>query len=524
MGFTKLQLNEKLLQGILDTGFLSCMPVQTETLSRTLQGKDVYVQSQTGTGKTAAFLVSIFQILLHDEHLVHRRALIIAPTRELAIQIEAEARLLGRHLPFTIGCFYGGVKYASQEKLLSQGVDIVVGTPGRLIDFNQQGKLNFRDVGILVIDEADRLFDMGFLPDIRRMLRKMPPATERRTMLFSATLDYRVRELAWEHMNDPVEIELAPENKTVDQVTQLLYHVAREEKLPLLLGILKQENPNNALIFTNTKHAAVEIAKRLEHNGYPCQFIMGDLPQSMRLQIMEDVKTEKVRFLVATEVAARGLHIDDLAMVINYDLPANGENYVHRIGRTARAGKKGLAISLACDRYVYTLEAIEAYLGYKIPIAWAEDTLYQADTSAGVRFERDKYLRQDKRGPKSRTEPRPARSERTRRKTTPPAQSPPPAAQPAASKKRARRRPAPAEKTRPAAAEAPLPRSAPAHARRPQSEKKSLAAMSDQERIEYYRRKYGEQFGAPAEPAPAPAPPAPKPSLLKKLLSLFTRA
>lgn len=386
MKFEELNLNKDLLNGIIDTGYIECMPVQEETLASTLKGRDVCVQSQTGTGKTAAFLITIFQLFIDDQALKGKKALIIVPTRELAVQIENEARQIGRRLKFSMGSFYGGVGYTEQEQMLVDKVDIIIGTPGRLLDFGEQRKLNFKDIGILIIDEADRLFDMGFLPDIRRMIKQMLPSTERKTMLFSATLNTRVRTLAWEYMNNPVEIEMNPEQITVDNIHQELYHVGKDEKMKLLLGILKKENPENALIFTNMKKTAHEVSKRLELNGYKCQYIMGDLPQSKRLKIIEGVKAGKIKFLVATEVAARGLHIDDLELVLNYDLPEDCENYVHRIGRTARAGKSGKAISLACEKYVYNLEAIEAFTKNKIPVSWADESLYVEDKSQGMHF------------------------------------------------------------------------------------------------------------------------------------------
>ena len=387
MKFTDRALHENIYKGIKKAGFSDCLPVQIQTFEQALDNnKDVCVQSQTGSGKTAAFLIPVFQLLLTHDSFKKKKALIVAPTRELAIQITKEAELLGSFLDLRVGCFYGGDGFTKQEALLKKGVDIIVGTPGRLLDFSQQGKIDLKQIGILIIDEADRLFDMGFLPDIRRMLRKMPPYNKRRTMLFSATLDSRVKELAWEHMHDPVEIEITPEQVTVESVSQELYHVEQTEKMRLLLGILKKEKPENVLIFTNTKHMAFEVSQRLIRNGFDCQYIMGDLPQKKRLHVIEGIKSGKMKYLVATEVAARGLHIDDLDLVINYDLPAERESYVHRIGRTARAGKSGKAITLACEQYVYGLEAIEAYTDMKIPVVWADETMLEKDMSEGMTF------------------------------------------------------------------------------------------------------------------------------------------
>lgn len=387
MKFTELKLDKNLMKGIEEAGFSTLMPVQQETFVYSLKGNDVNVQSQTGTGKTAAFLITIFQHYLDDSVKKPKKALILTPTRELAVQIEKDAKLLGKYLDFTIGSFYGGVGYHQQERMLQKDVNIIIGTPGRLLDFNGKGKLDFRQIGYLVIDEADRMFDMGFYPDIARILRNSPPREKRQTMLFSATLDVNTRRIARELMNRPFKVEIMPEQVTVDKISQRLYHVARKEKLNLMLGIMKKEMPNNALIFTNTKHAAAQVAKHLEYNGYKCLHLSGDLPQNKRLQVIESFKDGKLPFLVATDVAARGLHIEGLEMIFNYDLPGDCENYVHRIGRTARAGKSGIAVSLACEDYVYNLEAIENFLGIKIPIAYAEDTLFEDSKSEGMVFD-----------------------------------------------------------------------------------------------------------------------------------------
>jgi ATP-dependent RNA helicase RhlB len=350
MTFDELNLDERLMRAIGDLGFTTCTDVQAETFAHTLGGRDVAVQSQTGTGKTAAFLISIFHLWLTDEKYRNSKALVVAPTRELAVQIERDAKALGKYLPFKTACFYGGVGYVAQEKALSEGVDLIIGTPGRLLDFNQSRKIDFHELGILVIDEADRLFDMGFYPDIRKIMRRARPREERITMLYSATLSVSVRNISWQFMNNPAEIEIAPEQMTVDKVDQVLYHISKDEKFSLLLGVLRQEDPENALIFCNTKRMTEIVAKRLALNGYSCEFIMGDLPQKKRIRIIDNLKSGELRMLCATDVAARGLHVDDLDMVINYDLPEDPEAYVHRIGRTARAGKTGKAVSLACER------------------------------------------------------------------------------------------------------------------------------------------------------------------------------
>jgi ATP-dependent RNA helicase RhlB len=384
MTFDEYDFHDKLKAGIKDLGFVEPTPVQAETFQLIAQGKDIEAQSQTGTGKTAAFLISGFQLMMTDPKFQGRRMLVIAPTRELADQIEKEAQAVGKYLNFRIGAFYGGVGYGPQEKLISTGVDVIIGTPGRLLDFVGQGKLDFKDVGVLIIDEADRLFDMGFYPDLRQMLRTMSSPEDRRTMLFSATLSSNVMNLAWEYLKDPGQIVIEPEHITVDKITQELYHVSSEEKFGLLLGVMKKENPKTSIIFCNTKHTAVRVAKRLELNGYETEFIMGDMPQAKRLKIIDDMKAGKTPVLVATDVAARGLHINGLDLVVNYDLPTEAENYVHRIGRTARAGHTGKAVSLACEKYVYGLKAIEEYAGIKIPVLWVSEEDQVPDKSKGV--------------------------------------------------------------------------------------------------------------------------------------------
>jgi ATP-dependent RNA helicase RhlB len=467
----------------------------------TLKGRDAYVQSQTGTGKTAAFLITIFQSFLEkNDPQKKKKALIVAPTRELAIQIEKEAKILGHYLDFKIGCFYGGVGYNTQERLLKEDVEIIVGTPGRLLDFNQKRKLDFKRINIMVIDEADRMFDMGFLPDIRKILDSVSRGSVGQAMLFSATLDATTRSIAWEYMKKPVKIEIMPEQVTVDKITQMLYHVGEREKMNLMLGILEKELPRNALIFTNMKHEADRIARHLEHNGYKCQHISGDLPQSKRLRVINHFKSGKLPFLVATDVAARGLHIDDLELIINYDLPGDCENYVHRIGRTARAGKSGKAISLACEKYVYNLEAIEDFIGMKIPVAYADDNLYREDKAEGMNFRQP--MRRSRGGRGKKPHGKSSRSKQRSRK-------------PAAADKTA-----PATK-KPAKAESKKrPHKEPANFRHPSKKKtkrkQKTATLED--RLEYYKKKYGDNFKVKkATEVPG------KPSLIKKISGFFKK-
>jgi ATP-dependent RNA helicase RhlB len=387
MEFEELSLHPDLQRGITEAGYITCMPVQEQVLANAFGGQDLYVQSQTGTGKTAAFLVVIFQRLLTEDLLAGKKAIIMVPTRELAVQVEEEAKLLGKYLPFKVGSFYGGVGYAQQIQLLRENAQILVGTPGRVLDLNKSGRMNLMDIAFLVLDEADRMFDMGFYPDLRKLIKVVPPADRRQTMLFSATLNAWVKNLAWEYTKSPHEIEIQPETVTVEEVEQFLYHVPSEDKMRLLLGILEREKPESAIIFCNTKRYTEIVAKRLRLNGYNCEFIIGDLPQVKRLKVIEDVKAGKIRYLAATDVAARGLDIEGLAMVINYDLPVESENYVHRIGRTARAGKTGKAITLASEQDVYELPDIERYIGKKIPSEIAAEELYaMEDKSSGLRI------------------------------------------------------------------------------------------------------------------------------------------
>ncbi|MBI4799992.1 MAG: DEAD/DEAH box helicase [Desulfarculus sp.] len=346
-----------------------------------MAGRDIAGQAQTGTGKTAAFLVPIMSHILRD---TGRRpgvasCLIIAPTRELAVQIHDDAQAIGRHTGLNIVAIFGGVDYGKQAKALREGVDIIVGTPGRLIDYMKQRVLDPKGLRFLVIDEADRLFDMGFVADLRWILRRLPNYDQRQSMLFSATLNYKVMELTYEYMNLPVEITMARDQRTVEQVTQEMYHCSKKEKLNLLLGILQRETWTRVMIFTNTRYAVDWLTFKLQANGLPADGISGSLDQRKRLSLMERFKANELKILVATNVAARGLHVEDVSHVINFDVPADPEDYVHRVGRTARAGAVGKAITLCCDEYATHLPFVEQYLGCKIPVAWADDSFFLPD-------------------------------------------------------------------------------------------------------------------------------------------------
>ena len=386
MKFSELPLCEEVLAGISKAGYTDCTDVQERVLPLTLSGRDVMVQSKTGSGKTAVFLITILEKYAHNRA---SAALIVSPTRELAVQIEEDAKLLASGYPdFRIGCFYGGVGYKEQMEELRSGLNLYVGTPGRLLDFAKSSKIDFRCFDTVVLDEADRMFDMGFYPDIQTMFSRMVSPKERQTMLFSATLSTRVRNLAWKYMNEAEEITVQPEEITVKNITQELFHVSKDEKFGLLLSIMSKINPASCLIFTNTKDRAVEVAKRLQMNGYKAEYLMGDMPQAKRLKTIDRMKEGKLPILVATDVAARGLQIDDLELVVNYDIPEDFESYVHRIGRTARAGKSGKAITLACEEYIYGLEPIERYIQMKIPVLWPDEAglVSVEDKSEGFRY------------------------------------------------------------------------------------------------------------------------------------------
>ena len=370
--FSDFSLNESLLKGLNEAGFEFCTPIQAETLPHALAGKDVAGQAQTGTGKTMAFLLAAYQRLLSQEPDPERkknqpRVLILAPTRELAIQIEKDASLIGGHTGLKLGLVYGGTGYDSQRKMLENGVDILVGTPGRLIDYFKQGLYKLDKLDVLIMDEADRMFDMGFIKDIRFLLHRMTAPADRLSLLFSATLSHRVEELAYEHMNEPIEVKIESDTVTADKITQIVYHPGNEEKLPLLVGLLKQHEPTRTLVFVNMKWVAEKIYNSLRANGFNCGIISGDVPQPKRERLLQDFKDDKIGILVATDVAARGLHIPAVSHVFNFDLPQDAEDYVHRIGRTARAGASGDAISFACEDTAYYLMDIEEYIGKPIP-------------------------------------------------------------------------------------------------------------------------------------------------------------
>ncbi len=370
--FADLNLAPQVVTGLEAMGFQHCTTIQAKSLPVLLEGKDIAGQAQTGEGKTIAFLAATFHKLLQKtpapEH-NQPRALIMAPTRELAIQIHRDAIEMAKSTGLRLGIVYGGEGYESQRQELEAGVDILIGTCGRLIDYFKQGVYQLSNIEVVVLDEADRMFDLGFIKDIRYMFRKMPEPTQRLNMLFSATLSFRVKELAFEHMNDPVSVEVEPDQKTNIRITEELFYPSNEDKMALLQTLIEEEWPDKAIIFANTKHSCENIHAHLEADNIRVGLLTGDVMQKKRLKILEQFTAGQLDILVATDVAARGLHIPAVTYVFNYDLPDDFEDYVHRIGRTGRAGATGHAISFACEEYVFNLPAIETYIDHTLPVS-----------------------------------------------------------------------------------------------------------------------------------------------------------
>jgi len=378
--FASFDLHPLLQQGIADSGFTRCTPIQDMTLPVALTGRDVAGQAQTGTGKTAAFLIAVMNRLLTTPAVAERkdsdpRALIIAPTRELAIQIEKDAEAIGRHTGLRMALIYGGVDYDKQRQQLQSGCDIIIATPGRLLDYYKQNVFGLNGVEVMVVDEADRMFDLGFIKDVRFIFHRLPARERRQVLLFSATLSYRVLELAYEHMHNPEKLVAESDHVTADHVHQSVYFPAREEKMPLLLNLLDRLQPTRSIIFVNTRAAAEHVTERVRRHGCRVGAVSGDVPQLKRQKLLQRFKAGQLDILVATDVAARGLHIPEVSHVFNFDLPHEAEDYVHRIGRTARLGAEGDAISFACDRYAIALPDIETYIGQSIPVAHMEPEL-----------------------------------------------------------------------------------------------------------------------------------------------------
>ncbi len=375
--FDSLTIPESVKRGVAELGFTRATPIQAQTLPVALAGRDVAGQAQTGTGKTAAFLIALFNRLLNDPGAANRpvnapRAIVISPTRELAVQIHSDALAIGKYTGLKQAIVFGGVDYDKQRRILEEGVDVLIGTPGRIIDYFKQHVFDLRHIQVAVLDEADRMFDLGFIKDIRFILRRLPHPTLRLNMMFSATLSHRVMELAYEHMNNPELIRIEPDKMTVDRVTQVLYFPSSDEKIPLLMGLLRRIDARRTMVFVNTKRIAEVLERTLTANGFVAQALSGDVPQNKRLKMMRDFHNGEIAVLIATDVASRGLHIPDVSHVFNFDLPNDAEDYVHRIGRTARAGAEGDAISFGCEEYAISLPDIERYIGHQIPRASIE--------------------------------------------------------------------------------------------------------------------------------------------------------
>lgn len=403
--FINLELSNSILKGLKDAGFDQCSPIQDKALPIVLRDRDVAGQAQTGTGKTASFLLATFQRLLNDrsEKKKYPRAIILAPTRELAIQIHKDALLLGKYLNFNLALIYGGTDYQKQLKAVQGNVDIIIGTPGRIIDFYRQKAFVLDNIQVMVLDEADRMFDLGFIKDIRYLLNRMPVPEKRLNMLFSATLSFKVSELAYEHMYQPVMVKVETEEVTSESIKQFAFCPANEQKIPLLVGLLNSHTPERSIIFVNTKRSAENLADYLAANDYKTALLSGDVPQEKRQRLLADFQASKVTIMIATDVAARGLHIPDVSHVFNFDLPQDAEDYVHRIGRTARFGAKGEAISFICEEYAYSMPDIEDYINQKVPVhKVTEDLLAELKNPAPrARAARKRSL---KRKPNMRTE------------------------------------------------------------------------------------------------------------------------
>ncbi len=412
--FDEFDLPPQVQQGLAGAGFELLTPIQARSLPLALEGRDVAGQAKTGTGKTAAFLIATFHRLLTQEppqpdndH--DPRALIIAPTRELAIQIHKDACMLGGDKFLRLALAYGGIDYEKQRDIIAAGTDVLIGTPGRIIDYLKQRVYSLNNIQVVVLDEADRMFDLGFIKDIRFLFRRMPPPADRLNLLFSATLSLRVQELAYEHMADPTRVEIEQETMTADKVTQTMYLPANSEKIPLLIGLLRTMDISRTMVFCNMKSTTERVAAYLRANGFDAEVLSGDVRQKKRQSLLKRFHEGDLPILVATDVAARGLHIPDVSHVVNYDLPQDAEDYVHRVGRTARLGQTGTAVSFACEDYAFSLGEIETYIGERIPVEAIEGLLAE-DITRPQRSSRPRRGSGGARPPRGRRRPGNSRS------------------------------------------------------------------------------------------------------------------
>ena len=363
--FQDLALAKEVIAGTQQLGFQYCSVIQEKSLPYALEGRDLAAKAQTGTGKTAAFLASSMTRLLQKPKENRRpktcRVLVLEPTRELALQIEKDAEAIGKYTGLYSKAIFGGIDYKEQKNAIDIPVDILACTPGRMLDYARSGALDLSETEILIIDEADRMLDMGFIPDVRRIVGMLPPAGKRQTMLFSATLEPEILRLADRWLVDPVSVEAEPEHVVTDLIDQRFYAVLGSQKIAMLLWLLKNEPFDRMIIFGNWKHRNAELTEELRSYGIDCEMLSGDIPQNKRIRILDAFKEGKCRVIVATDVAARGIHVDGISHVVNFDLPEQAEDYVHRIGRTGRAGNKGNAISFVCEFGAFNLPEIEKY-------------------------------------------------------------------------------------------------------------------------------------------------------------------
>lgn len=367
MNFTDLNLIDPIAKAIQEQGYTNPTPIQERSIPEILKGRDFLGCAQTGTGKTAAFAIPILQNLsATPKKGNHIKALILTPTRELAIQIEENIKAYGKFLPLKHLVIFGGVKQGNQEAALRKGVDILVATPGRLLDFIAQGIISLKNLEIFVLDEADRMLDMGFVHDVKRVIKLLPP--KRQTLFFSATMPTEIQKLADSILNNPVKVEVTPVSSTAETINQSVYFVEKEDKLDLLTHILKNNISDSVLVFSRTKHGADKIARKLQKDNITTEAIHGNKSQNARQNALNNFKTGKTRVLVATDIAARGIDIDELKYVVNFELSDVSETYVHRIGRTGRAGAEGNSISFVDGLDLLNLKNTEKLIGMKIPV------------------------------------------------------------------------------------------------------------------------------------------------------------